>query len=147
MSATLSIGALAQRTGANIQTIRYYEKIGLLPAPPRTEGGQRRYDEKAVRRLGFIRHARELGFDLPAIRKLLALAGHPDEPCADADRIVLEQIAAIDSRIARLEALRGELAHMHDQCAHGTIAECHVLETLSDHALCIGSHESPERAL
>jgi DNA-binding transcriptional MerR regulator len=83
----LSIGDLSRRTGCNIQTIRYYEQIGLLAAPPRTEGGQRRFAPGAVQRLGFIRHARDLGFDIAAIRELIALAGEPDRPCADADRI------------------------------------------------------------
>lgn len=136
----LSIGDLSRRTGCNIQTIRYYEQIGLLPAPPRTEGGQRRYGPPAVQRLGFIRHARELGFDIAAIRSLIALTGEPDRPCVDADRIALQQLDAVKSKIAGLTLLQRELERMLTQCAHGKIAECRVVETLADHALCVGSH-------
>jgi DNA-binding transcriptional MerR regulator len=139
-SGEISIGALSRRTGCNIQTIRYYEQIGLLPAPPRTEGGQRRYGDAAIQRLAFIRHARELGFDIPAIRELMELAAHPEQPCAHADRIVMEQIVAIESRIERLRALRRELKRMHEGGAHGTVSQCRVLETLADHQLCSGPH-------
>lgn len=78
MTSDLPIGALAERTGCNIQTIRYYEQIGLLPQPSRTEGGQRRYGTDTARRLAFIRHARDLGFDIDSIRELMQLAGAPE---------------------------------------------------------------------
>ena len=133
---SLAIGDLSRRTGCNIQTIRYYEQIGLLAAPPRTEGGQRRYATGAVQRLGFIRHARDLGFDIAAIRSLIALAGEPDRPCADADRIALAQLDSVKSKIAGLKLLQKELERMVSQCAHGTISDCRVVETLGDHALC-----------
>jgi DNA-binding transcriptional MerR regulator len=138
--ASLAIGDLARRTGCNIQTIRYYERIGLLPAPPRSEGGQRRYGAPAVQRLGFIRHARDLGFDIAAIRELIALAGEPDRPCEDADRIARAQLDSVKSKIAGLKLLQTELERMLRNCAHGTISDCRVVETLGDHALC--AHET-----
>jgi DNA-binding transcriptional MerR regulator len=136
----MPIGELSRRTSCNIQTIRYYEQIRLLPAPARTGGGQRRYGAPALQRLGFIRHARELGFDIPAIRALIALAGEPDRPCEDADRIAQEQLETVKSKISRLTVLQTELERMVDQCAHGKIAECRVVETLGDHGLCATRH-------
>lgn len=146
MNATLeamafSIGDLARRTGCNIQTIRYYEQIGLLPAPPRTDGGQRRYGQTAVQRLSFIRHARELGFDIAAIRSLIALAGEPNRPCVDADLIAQQQLDVVKSKIEGLTVLKKELERMLKLCAHGKIAECRVVETLADHALCANAHD------
>ena len=141
LPAALTIGDLARRTGCNIQTIRYYERIGLLAAPPRTEGGQRRYGPAAVQRLGFIRHARDLGFDIAAIRELIALAGEPDRPCADADRIAQAQLVSVKAKIAGLKLLQTELERMLHNCAHGTISDCRVVETLGDHALCNTAHD------
>ena len=84
-----SIGTLAARAGYAVQTLRYFEQTGLMPQAPRTAGGQRRYGEKELRRLLFIRHARDLGFELDAVRSLLKLAGHPDAPCEAADAIAI----------------------------------------------------------
>jgi DNA-binding transcriptional MerR regulator len=136
MKGGLSIGALARRTGSNIQTIRYYEQIGLLPAPPRTEGGQRRYGADVVHRLAFIRHARDLGFDIDSIRELMQLAGTPERPCDDVDRIAEAHLRAVEEKIAKLTALRTELRRMLKECGRGQIAECRVIESLSDHQLC-----------
>ncbi|MFD3188964.1 helix-turn-helix domain-containing protein [Sedimentitalea sp. HM32M-2] len=137
----LSIGTMAKRTGTKVQTIRYYEQIGLLPEPGRTAGGQRRYGSADLDRLAFVRHARQLGFSLDAIRELLALSDHPDQPCSDADSIARRQLRHVDARIARLEALRGELRRMITQCAGGTVADCRVLEVLRDHAECLTDHD------
>jgi DNA-binding transcriptional MerR regulator len=126
------IGELSRRTQVKVPTIRYYERIGLLPPPPRTEGQQRRYDKSALARLAFIRHARELGFDLDAIRTLLSLQDSPDQPCAAADRIAKDRLVEVESRIAALDALRTELRRMIDECASGRVAECRVIETLAD---------------
>ena len=128
----LSIGELAQRTGVKVPTIRYYEQIGLLPPPPRTEGQQRRYGKEATARLAFIRHARELGFEVEAIRTLLSLQDNPDQSCAAADTIAKARLAEVDKRIASLKALRGELQRMIEECACGRVAECRVIETLAD---------------
>lgn len=130
----LTIGRLARATGTTAQTIRHYERIGLLPPTARTEGNQRRYGAHHLERLAFVRHARELGFSLDAIRELLALADDPDRPCADADRIAQAQLRTVRSRIARLEALRTELEAMIGQCAGGRIESCRIIEVLSDHS-------------
>ncbi|MFD0860560.1 MerR family transcriptional regulator [Roseovarius aquimarinus] len=136
----LSIGTLAQRTGTKVQTIRYYEQIGLLPEPGRTAGGQRRYDDGDLDRLSFIRHARQLGFTLDAIRELLDLSDNPNQSCADIDRIAHRQLKEVEARIVRLEALRMELKRMLSECRHDTVADCRVLEVLSDHAACLTDH-------
>lgn len=137
----LTIGRLGQKTGTRVQTIRYYEEIGLLPEPDRTEGGQRRYGEAAVDRLSFIRHARQLGFSLDAIRELLGLVDHPSRPCGEADAIARRQLRHVEQRIARLEALRTELRRMVEECSGGRAADCRVLDVLRDHAECLTEHE------
>ncbi len=131
-----SIGELSRRAQVKIPTIRYYEQIGLLRAPPRSEGKQRRYDEQDARRLNFVRHARELGFEIEAIRELLQMSSRPDTSCEDADRIARRHLDEVDTRIARLTALRGELTRMLSECAHGRVGECRVIQVLADHDLC-----------
>jgi DNA-binding transcriptional MerR regulator len=130
----LAIGEIARRSGYAVQTLRYYEQIGLMPKPPRTAGGQRRYDETLLRRLLFIRHARDLGFDVEDIRSLLDLAAKPNQPCASVDAIAKAHLKAIEDRIIRLTALRGELNRVLRACAKGRIAECKVIDTLTRHA-------------
>jgi DNA-binding transcriptional MerR regulator len=130
--ATLTIGDLAKKSGVKVPTIRFYEKIGLMPVAPRSESNRRLYGSEAVRRLRFIRHARELGFEVNAIRQLLALADDPHEPCYEADAIARAHLGQIDSRITALVALRAEVQSMVDQCARGTISECRVIESLGD---------------
>ncbi|WP_163277745.1 MerR family transcriptional regulator, partial [Klebsiella aerogenes] len=90
----------------NIETIRYYERIGLMPKPGRTEGGRRSYDVADVQQLAFIRHARELGFEIATIRTLLALREMPDASCEEISRIAQDQLAAVDDRIVRLMGLK-----------------------------------------
>lgn len=126
------IGEAARRSGVKVPTIRYYEQIGLLPPPPRSEGNRRLYDTADLRRLAFIRHARELGFEIEAIRTLLALQDNPDQSCATADAIARTHLAEVEHRIAGLTALRNELERMVTECACGHVAECRVIETLSD---------------
>ena len=136
----LAIGTLARRTGTKVQTIRYYEQIGLLPEPDRTEGGQRRYGDADVDRLAFIRHARQLGFTLEAIRELLDLSDNPSRSCAEVDVIAHRQLKEVEARIARLEALRKELKRMLRECSRDTVSDCRVLEVLRDHGTCLSDH-------
>ena len=131
---------LSQRTGTKVPTIRYYEQIGLLREPGRTDGGQRRYDDAALDRLSFIRHARQLGFSLEAIRELLDLADNPNHDCNSVDAIAHRQLRQVEQRIARLEALRGELQRMLRQCAGGKTSDCRVLDVLRDHSECLADH-------
>jgi DNA-binding transcriptional MerR regulator len=128
----ISIGELARRTGVKVPTIRYYEQAGLLAAPMRTEGQQRRYARSAVARLNFIRHARELGFEVAAVRELLALSEQPERPCAEVDGIARRHVEDIDRRIAQLVALRRELQRALDTCGHGRVGDCRVIEALGE---------------
>ena len=127
-----SIGELARRTKVKVPTIRYYEQVGLLPPPPRSQGQQRRYDASHAARLNFVRHARELGFEVEAIRELLAMSARPDQSCAEVDTIARRHIAAIDGRIAHLTVLRAELQRTVDECGQGQVCQCRVIEVLSD---------------
>lgn len=130
----LTIGELARRSGYAAQTLRYYEQIGLMPKPPRTSGGQRRYNEGLLRRLLFIRHARDLGFETDDIRSLLDLAAQPKQSCASVDAIAKANLASIDNKIARLTALRAEIDRMLKACAKGRIGQCRVIDTLARHS-------------
>ncbi|MFZ1102358.1 MAG: helix-turn-helix domain-containing protein [Hyphomicrobiaceae bacterium] len=127
----ITIGELARRTGVKVPTIRYYESIGLLPPAPRSESNRRQYDMAAVERLRFIRHARELGFEVEAIRELLDLAGEPQRSCAGVDALARSHLQAVTSRIDRLMALKSELEQMTKSCARGRIADCKIVDALS----------------
>lgn len=137
----LTIGTLARRTGTKVQTIRYYEQIGVMPEPGRTEGGQRRYRDSELDRLAFIRHARQLGFPLEAIRELLDLADHPNQSCAAADSIARRQLKQVEQRVLRLQALKKELERMIAECTGDSVSECRVLEVLRDHSECLTAHQ------
>ena len=126
------IGELARRAKVKVPTIRYYEQIGLLPAPPRTQGQQRRYDTSHAARLNFVRHARELGFEVEAIRELLAMSATPNQSCAEVDKIARRHITGIDRRIEHLTVLRAELQRTVDECGQGQVCECRVIEVLSE---------------
>jgi DNA-binding transcriptional MerR regulator len=130
------IGEAARQSGVKVPTIRYYEQIGLLPAPVRSEGNRRHYDDADLRRLVFIRHARELGFAIDAIRTLLTLQDNPSQPCATADVIAKARLAEVDQRINSLVALKAELELMVEGCSRGRVAECRVIEVLADHGKC-----------
>ena len=136
----LSIGKLSEAAGVKVPTIRYYEQIGLLPKADRSGGNQRVYSHATQDRLAFIRHARELGFSLDAIRDLLGMSDRPDLSCAAVDGIAKAQLAAVEGRIVRLMALKSELERMVVQCAGGSIADCRVIEVLGNHAHCTADH-------
>ncbi len=140
--ASIPIGTLARSAGCKVQTIRYYEQIGLLPPPARTAGAQRRYGEAHRQKLSFIRHARELGFPLPAIRELLALADQQESDCARADGIARRQLEAVNRRIAMLASLRSELERMLSHGRGHRIRDCRVIATLADHGLCGHEHHA-----
>ncbi|GGD87414.1 MerR family transcriptional regulator [Aureimonas endophytica] len=131
----LTIGEASKACGIKVPTIRYYEQIGLL-ATARSDGGRRLFDEGDLRRLRFIRHARELGFEIEPIRQLLTLSDRPESPCEGADEIARAHLADIDHKIARLSALRVEIARMAD-CTHGSVDTCRVIEVLGDHGHCV----------
>ena len=140
----LSIGIIAKRVGCKVPTIRYYEQIGLLTKPYRTNGNQRRYDESHLQQLGFICHAREFGFSIDSIKQLL----HMNEgfiasgisSCHDADEIAIQHLDAIERKIVRLQLLRDEMKRMLSACKKGQSHDCQVLSVLSDHDLCQHDH-------
>ncbi|WP_447043483.1 MerR family transcriptional regulator [Vreelandella sp. H-I2] len=132
----IGIGELARDSGCKPETVRYYERIGLLPAAPRNEGNQRRYTASAIRRLTFIRHARDFGFSVEAVRELLQMADYPAMPCGEVDALAKHHLAEVEARLARLTAVRDELQRMINQCAGGNIGHCHIIDVLSDHSLC-----------
>ncbi len=134
MKKFLTIGDLAERTATKVQTIRFYEQEGLMPLPPRSSGGQRRYDEQHAKRLAFIRHARELGFPLDAVRELLALSDKPEHSCESVDRVAKDVLVDVEAKIARLVALQAELKRMLRQGRHGKVGECKIIEVLADHS-------------
>jgi len=128
----IGIGDLARATGCKIQTIRYYEQIGLMPEPVRTAGNQRRYGQAHIERLSFIRHSRELGFPLEAIRELLSLSDRPEQPCDAVDQLARRQLEQVEQRLSRLSVLKAELERMIEQCAGGRVRDCRIIEALSN---------------
>jgi DNA-binding transcriptional MerR regulator len=126
----LRIGQLGQATGTKIETIRYYEKIGLLPVPKRTAGNYRSYAAEHLQRLGFIRRARELGFTIEDVRELLKLAAHGERPCEQVDQFVARHLETTERKIQALTRLRRELRDTLDSCKGGRIAECRVVQAL-----------------
>lgn len=133
----MPIGEMARRSHVKVPTIRYYESIGLLPAPPRSEGNRRLYGARDLRRLSFIRHARDLGFEIDAIRTLLTLQDNPDQPCGEADAIARSKLDEVNERIASLMALKEELEAMVGGCEHRCVGDCRVIEVLADHDKCL----------
>lgn len=125
------IGKLAAETGVNIETIRYYERVGLIPAPPRTTGGHRAYDEHHAQRLIFIRRGRELGFSLHDIRSLLELASQTNLACAQAKDITLSQLAEVRGKIVSLKKLERALQEMSGACQPGKNKPCPIFDALS----------------
>lgn len=136
----LAIGKLAVIASTKVQTIRYYEEIGLISPFTRTEGGHRIYGPGDVRRLKFIRHARELGFGIEEIRELLQLSDNPETSCSAADTIARSHLEQVEIRITKLKALKKELMRMIGECGHGRVSHCRVIEVLSDHRHCATDH-------
>lgn len=126
----LLIGAFSRRTGVNVETIRYYERIGLLPKPPRTSGHHRVYDPSHVQRLRFIRRSRELGFALDEIRTLLVLAERGEEACAETKDLALRHLADVRGKIASLKRLDRALREMTSACQPGQQSFCPILGAL-----------------
>ena len=132
----MTIGALAERTGATAETIRYYERVGVLPRPTRhaagyTHAGYRRYGAADVERLSFVRRARDLGFSLDEVRELLSLADDPGRPCADVDALARAHLAQVEAKLTQLTALRTELRRVISECRGGVaVADCRILGAL-----------------
>ena len=130
--AGIQIGELSRRTGCNIVTIRYYEQIALLSAPARSAGRYRVYDTADVRRLAFIRRARELGFTLDEVRTLLSLsADDGQDTCANVREVAERHLADVRAKIADLQAMEHVLADAVRRCAAGEVPGCPIIEALS----------------
>ena len=128
----LPIGALSKQSGVNIETIRYYEKIGVMPAPPRSAGGYRRYDAQHLKRLNFVRRGRELGFSLYELRELLRLADGHAYSCAEVYDLTSEHLAEIRRKIADLRRLQRVMTDMAAQCSRARIPDCPIIDALFD---------------
>jgi MerR family mercuric resistance operon transcriptional regulator len=126
----MKIGQLSEKTECKIETIRYYEKIGLLPAPGRSEGGYRIYDEGHLKRLSFIRRSRELGFTIDEIRALLDLVDKKNYTCSDVKAITLQNLDSVREKIADLKKLEKTLSGIAAQCAGNTTPECPIIDAL-----------------
>jgi len=137
----MPIGALAERTGVKVETIRYYEQVGLLPPPERSEGNQRRYGRRHAERLAFIKHARDLGFAVDNIRTLLRLSDTPGIACDEAHAISVAHLQEVRDKIARLRSLEKELERIATTCSGGVAAcDCAIIEALADHGQCSHAH-------
>lgn len=130
----MKIGELAAATGTKVETVRFYEKSGLLPHPARTDGNYRSYGSEHLQRLSFIRRARGLGFSLDDVRELLALADDRDQPCGAVDHIASGHLVEVERKIADLALMRDELHRMIGSCRKGTVGDCKIIETLGPNA-------------
>lgn len=137
MGTVLKIGQVAERGGVNLQTVRYYEREGLLPVPPRLASGYRLFTEDTVRRVRFIKRAQELGFTLAEIRDLLTLRVDESRSSGEVRSIAEAKIADIDGKIRALTAMKRALTHLTERCSgHGPASECPILESIdSDEVL------------
>lgn len=126
----LTRGELAMKTGCNIETIRYYEKAGLLPPPPRTEGGYRLYDHELLKRLSFVRRSRDLGFTIEEVRGLLRMADGNVYTCAQVQMMALDHVKEIRRKVADLRTIEKSLATMAALCNSGDVPECPVIDAL-----------------
>ncbi len=135
MTASLSIGFVARQTGCTVPTIRYYEEIGLLPAAPRTDAGQRHYGQDAIRRLTFIRRCRDFGFSIEQVRELVGLVDDPQRPCVEARDIAASRLVEVRRKVAELQALETSLSAFvvscNSACAGGAAVDCTILEDLA----------------
>ena len=133
-STMLGIGKASEKSGCNIETIRYYERIGLLPNPGRSAGGHRMYNAEQVQQLIFIKRARELGFSLQEIKALLALSQTEREGCVTAQSITNDHLAAVRKKITDLQELERVLASLSQRCLESEGGQCPVLMSLSTRA-------------
>ena len=131
METTMRIGELGQATGVEIETIRYYEKAGLLPAPARSRNGYRAYGPAHLERLAFIRHCRALDISLADVKRLLGFVAHPNSDCGDIDRLIDAQLDRVKARLKSMRALERQLAALRGRCGSShVVGECGILHEL-----------------
>jgi MerR family mercuric resistance operon transcriptional regulator len=127
----LTIGEVAKQAQVQVETLRYYERTGLIASPPRSESNYRLYPQETVRRVQFIKRAQELGFSLKEIMELLALRATPETPCADIRQRASDKITAIEGKIQALTAMKYALAKLVEECSgQGEITDCPILAAL-----------------
>ena len=136
-----SIGQVSRLLGIKIPTIRYYEGKRLVPEPKRSEGMQRRYDDRDLERLAFVKHARQLGFSLSAISRLMSIGEGDAGNCDQIDEIAREYLSEVQTKIRLLKSLENELQRIVSGCKTSNVGHCYVIESLQDHSLCEMSHE------
>lgn len=137
MQGNLKIGELSKRTGCQVETIRFYEQEGLLPAPARSQGNYRLYGDRHVERLQFIRHCRSLDMALDDIRTLLRLRDVPDDSCDRVNAMLDQHIAQVGQRIDELKALQRQLRALRSQCSsEHMVKECGILQGLTHAGSC-----------
>ncbi|NQW01980.1 MAG: helix-turn-helix domain-containing protein [Rhodospirillales bacterium] len=128
----MMIGALSKATKCNIETIRYYERIGVIPKPPRTAGGHRDYDTPHLKRLNFVRRSRELGFSLGEIRQMLRLVDGGDVTCDQVHDMALGHLSDVRAKIADLKRMERTLKDTAARCEGGKTPDCPIIESLFD---------------
>jgi MerR family mercuric resistance operon transcriptional regulator len=127
---TVSIGELAKATGCKIETIRFYERIGILPPAPRSEGGHRIYDQVQMKRLNFVCRSRALGFSLRQVRDLLSLVDGGSNSCAEIKALTLDHLAEVRHKIADLQRMEAVLAETAAKCVGNDLPDCPIAEVL-----------------
>ena len=133
---SLTIGQLAKRAQVNVETVRYYERRGLMPEPPRRESGYRQYSESDITRIRFVRRAKELGFSLKEVMELFSLRVDPNTTCGDIKRKAEVKIADIEEKIRVLQKMKKGLGKLVASCrGRGPTAECPILEVLNSEDL------------
>ena len=145
MKGKILIGALAKAGKCKVQTVRYYEKLSLLPAPRRTSGNQRVYTPEHLELLTFIRHCRKLGFSLKQIKRFLELGDDQEQSCEEVDRISRQCLADVEKKIVRLQALQMDLNRIISSCkGGGVVADCQIIRSLLDHKKCLNDDHGGE---
>ncbi len=124
------IGEMSRQTNVNIETIRYYERIGLMPAPDRTAGGNRQYDQEQLKRLYFLRRARDLGFSLGEISGLLEMVDRKDFTCSEVHDLTVDHLGSVRDKIAKLTRLENALSAMLAECSRGDVPDCPILDMM-----------------
>lgn len=125
-----AIGAMSRETGVNIETIRYYERIEIMPKPDRTDGGNRQYNHDQLKRLFFIKRCRELGFSIEEIRALLQMVDRADFTCGEVHAMTIDHLGTVREKIADLRRLEKALQSMASECSKGDVPNCPIIDTL-----------------
>lgn len=124
------IGEMSRKTGVNIETVRYYERIGIMPEPDRTEGGTRQYNHDQLKLLHFVKRSRELGFNLEEVRALLKLVDRKDYSCGEVHSMTVDHLATVKRKLADLRRLEKALKSMAAECSQGELPDCPIIDEL-----------------